>query len=96
MRATITTEKKESKIKYLIPLIILILSIGFESIYGNNLFYYSHDSIISIQDFLCNKLKISLFNNTIESIPKTSKNYSSSDNPIEDIISQVNGEIIFS
>lgn len=96
MRATINSEKKESKRQYLIPLIILISSICFESFFGNYLFYYSHESIISVQNFLCNKLKISLFNNTIDSIPKTTQNDSSSDNPIEDFISQVNGEIIFS
>ena len=63
MRATIQVKEKFTK-KWIFPLIIFVISIIFEYFLGNLLFYHSHESIIYIQNFMCEKLKLSIFNNT--------------------------------
>jgi hypothetical protein len=63
MRATIQVKEKFKR-KWIIPLIIFIGSIIFEYFLGNLLFYHSHDSIMSLQDFMSEKIGLSIFNNT--------------------------------
>lgn len=65
MRATIQ-EKEVANKKWLIPLIIFISSLLFEIFLGNTLFYHSHNSIISVQSFLNEKLGLKMFNNTYD------------------------------
>lgn len=99
MRATVA-EIREPRKLWLIPLIIFILSICIETFFGNFLFYHSHNTIISVQNFLNNTLKITLFDNQVEEIKNTTiynnNTNDTDDNPIRNFISQVNFEIIFS
>ena len=62
MRATIQQKESTNK-KWIIPLVIFIGSIIFEYCLGNILFYHSYHSIIGVQDFLNNKMGLSIFNN---------------------------------
>ena len=63
MRATVQVKEKFTK-KWIIPLIIFIASLIFEYFLGNLLFYNSHGSIMGLQDFMSETLKLSIFNNT--------------------------------
>lgn len=63
MRATIQQKETTNK-KWIIPLIIFIASILFEAFLGNTLFFHSYNSIIGVQDFLNEKLKLSIFDNS--------------------------------
>ena len=62
MRATVNVKEKFKR-KWIIPLIIFIASIIFEYFLGNILFWKSHDSILSLQEFMNDGFKLSIFNN---------------------------------
>ena len=63
MRATIQKKEGSSK-KWIIPLIIFVGALLFEILLGNTLFYHSYHSIIGVQNFLNEKIGLSIFNNT--------------------------------
>lgn len=63
MRATIQVREKFKR-KWIVPLIIFICSIIFEYFLGNLLFYHSYGSIMGLQKFMNENLKLSIFNNT--------------------------------
>jgi hypothetical protein len=63
MRATVHVKEKFNKL-WIIPLIIFIVSILLESFVGNLLFFHSYKSIIAVQNFMNEKIKLSIFNNT--------------------------------
>lgn len=102
MRAS-TGVKKITNNKWISPIIILIIAICIESFLGNYLFYLSHDYIIKTQDFLNEKLGLTLFDNKVEKVSPSPEGKVSfpknGDDPIsriDDFVSQVNGNIIFS
>ena len=107
MRATIQKKESSNK-KWIIPLIIFIGSILFEYCLGNILFYHSYYSIIGVQDFLNEKMGLSIFDNSYNATadneinPKTD-DYSESGKIEKDIekdiakfVIDVDGNIIFS
>ena len=74
MRATVI-EKSTKDRKWIIPIILLIFSLLFEAFLGEIIYNASHDSIISAQKFLSEKLNLNLFNNQYDIIENdTTKN----------------------
>ena len=65
MRANIQHKEVSNK-KWIIPLIIFIISIIVETFFGESLFYHSYHSIIGVQDFLNNSIGLSIFDNSFE------------------------------
>ena len=65
MRATIQ-QKESSNKKWIIPLVIFIVSTLFEYFFGNILFFHSYNSIIGVQNFFNEKIGLSIFNNSYD------------------------------
>ena len=63
MRATVRVKEKFNKL-WIIPLIIFVVSILLEAFAGNILYYHSYKSIMAVQNFMNEKIKLSIFNNT--------------------------------
>lgn len=63
MRATVHVKEKFSH-KWIFPLIIFVVSIILENFLGPLLYYHSYKSIIAVQNFMSEKIKLSIFNNT--------------------------------
>ena len=61
MRATVI-EKSTKDRKWMIPIILLIFSLVFESIFGEMIYNASHDSILGAQTFLSESFNLTLFN----------------------------------
>lgn len=108
MRATVQTKETNNK-KWIIPLVIFIGSIVFEKSLGDTLFYKSYSSIIGVQDFLNEKVGLSIFNNSYNSSEENKTNTTNSTTggngeekekdikeDIEDFVKQVDGKIFFS
>ena len=72
MRATIQ-RKEASNRKWIIPLILAIISILVEIFVGDYLFFKSYKSIIGVQDFLNNSIHLSIFDNSFEIKNKDNK-----------------------
>ena len=72
MRATIQ-QKEVSNKKWIIPLILFIISVILETFFGDYLFYHSYHSIIGVQDFLNNSIGLSIFDNSFEIKNKDNK-----------------------
>jgi hypothetical protein len=108
MRATIQTKTVSNK-KWIIPLVLFIISIVVEISAGDYLFYYSYDSIRGVQNFLNNSIGFSIFDNSYELKDKenntnlinfennesTNKDKNIEEN-IEEFVKEVDGKIIFS
>ena len=73
MRATIQ-QKEVSNKKWIIPLILFIISVILETFFGDYLFYHSYHSIIGVQDFLNNSIGLSIFDNSFEIKNKEKEN----------------------
>ena len=63
MRATVHVKEKFNH-KWIFPLIIFVVSIILENFLGPLLYYHSYKSIMAVQNFMSEKIKLSIFNNT--------------------------------
>lgn len=104
MRAIIQ-KKQSSKLKWIIPLVIFICAIVFEKFLGDTLFFHSYKSILSIQNFLNQKMGLSIFDNHYNSSEEKQSNLTliNSDSDKKDIqkdinnfVKTVDGKIFFS
>lgn len=105
MRANVQ-QKETSNKKWIIPLIILGISIVFEIGLGNYLFYHSYSSIRGVQNFLNNSIGLSIFDNSYENTileneeRNNSEKYDKNDKDIKanikNFVKDVDGNIIFS
>ncbi len=72
MRATVHVKEKFSH-KWIFPLIIFVVSIILENFLGPLLYFHSYKSIMAVQNFMNEKIKLSIFNNTFIKDDETHK-----------------------